>query len=158
MSITSRILPYKMKIAEQRRAEYRAWHDREFATPLPNDAKRSVLSRYGYPQETWVETGTYLGETTAFLSKNSNKVITIEPSEELFSKAANRFKSSPNVEVLPGGSEDVFPDLLPRLSGKINFWLDGHHSGGDTYLGALDTPQIGRESYRARGCQYGKNS
>src|SRR3546814_3677313 len=60
MSITSRILPYKMKIAEQRRAEYRAWHDREFATPLPNDAKRSVLSRYGYPQETWVETGTYL--------------------------------------------------------------------------------------------------
>src|SRR3546814_1862536 len=75
MSITSRILPYKMKIAEQRRAEYRAWHDREFATPLPNDAKRSVLSRYGYPQETWVETGTYLGETTAFLSKNSNKEI-----------------------------------------------------------------------------------
>src|SRR3546814_11887036 len=50
MSITSRILPYKMKIAEQRRAEYRAWHDREFATPLPNDAKRSVLSRYGYPR------------------------------------------------------------------------------------------------------------
>src|SRR3546814_13195722 len=41
MSITSRILPYKMKIAEQRRAEYRAWHDREFATQLPNDAKRS---------------------------------------------------------------------------------------------------------------------
>src|SRR3546814_8821265 len=78
---------------------------REFATPLPNDAKRSVLSRYGYPQETWVETGTYLGETTAFLSKNSNKVITIEPSEELFSKAANRIKSSPNVEVLPGGSD-----------------------------------------------------
>src|SRR3546814_17759322 len=81
MSITSRILPYKMKIAEQRRAEYRAWHDREFATPLPNDATRSVLSRYGYPQETWVETGTYLGETTAFLYKNSNKGITIEPSE-----------------------------------------------------------------------------
>jgi hypothetical protein len=39
-----------------------------------------------------------------------------------------------------GLSEDIFPELLPKLKGKINFWLDGHYSGGLTHKGPKDCP------------------
>jgi hypothetical protein len=44
------------------------------------------------------------------------------------------------VTIIHGTSEDVFPNLLPRLSGSINFWLDGHFSSGDTFKGENETP------------------
>jgi hypothetical protein len=37
-------------------------------------------------------------------------------------------------------SEEVFPQLLPQLSGNVCFWLDGHFSGGPTFKGPNDTP------------------
>ena len=49
-------------------------------------------------------------------------------------------KSYPNVEILKGLSEEVLPSLLPRLSGDINFWLDGHYSGGITGCGTNEFP------------------
>ena len=45
-----------------------------------------------------------------------------------------------NVEVLNGTSESVFPALLPKITGDVNFWLDGHYSAGRTFKGAKDTP------------------
>lgn len=32
--------------------------------------------------------------------------------------------------------------LLPKLSGKINFFLDGHYSGGETFAGPNDCPLL----------------
>jgi len=43
---------------------------------------------------------------------------------------------------LPGTSEEQLPQLLPTLSGDVNFWLDGHYSAGMTYQGSVDTPIV----------------
>jgi hypothetical protein len=44
------------------------------------------------------------------------------------------------LDAYKGLSEEVLPFLLPTLSGDINFWLDGHFSGGITHKGPQDTP------------------
>jgi hypothetical protein len=119
------------------------WHQRNYDVPSPSLIKQRVLLRNAIPAGIWVETGTYLGDTTHFLAKRFGKVISIEPEPSLFAQAKKRFSRTPQVEIINGSSETVFPGLLPKLSGNINFWLDGHYSGGTTwatYKGSSDTP------------------
>lgn len=116
------------------------WEKRGFEQPSPPFVKRSVLHRCGIPEATWVETGTFKGDTTEFLRHKAKKVFTIEPDEVLFQHAIRRFKNAPNVNVLNGLSEEILPDLVPRLSGDVCFWLDGHFSEGITHKGPVDTP------------------
>lgn len=111
-----------------------------FSPPAPQYVKKSVLLRNAFPNSIWIETGTYLGHTTKQLSKHGSFVYSIEPEPILQANAAALFKSYPNVEILKGLSEEVLPSLLPRLSGDINFWLDGHYSAGITHKGPKDTP------------------
>jgi hypothetical protein len=117
----------------------RAWKKRGWSDNAPQFVKESILRKYSIPGATWVETGTYKGTTTRFLSAMAPKVYTIEPSEKHFRRAARQFANS-NVEVIQGVSEDVLPDLLPTLSGDICFWLDGHYSAGKTFRGEKDCP------------------
>lgn len=116
------------------------WGRKGFALPAPSSVKRSCLRRHGFRDSTWVETGTYLGDTAKFLAGLGNRVITIEPEPNLFERARERFSDAGNVEVVFGLSEQVFPDLLPTLEGSVNFWLDGHFSAGITHRGPKDTP------------------
>jgi hypothetical protein len=118
------------------------WPRIGFASPSPSFIKRSCIKRNCYPNATWVETGTYLGETTSFMSKLGTKVFSIEPEPELFLNAKIRLSKHINVEILNGTSEDVLPNLLPNINGDVNFWLDGHYSMGITFKGERDTPII----------------
>jgi hypothetical protein len=119
------------------------WRLRDFASPAPHEVKISVLKRYG-GTNTWIETGTYLGDTTNVISEFAAKVITIEPSPLFSSKAKVRFREIQNVQVVEGTSEDNLAALLEDLnldeSTDISFWLDGHFSGGETFQGEADTP------------------
>jgi hypothetical protein len=119
---------------------YKDWADREFAAPSPHFVKHKVLLRNGLRDATWVETGTFLGDTTSVLSKVAKVVYSIEPEPTLFSKAETRFRDTANVRIIRGLSEDVFPKLLPAISGDICFWLDGHYSAGITFKGPQETP------------------
>jgi hypothetical protein len=121
---------------------YRDWADKEFAAPSPHFVKQKVLLRNGLRDATWVETGTFMGDTTSVLSKVAKMVYSIEPEPTLFSKAEQKFSSTSNVKIIKGLSEDVFPKLLPTISGNICFWLDGHYSAGITFKGPQDTPII----------------
>lgn len=103
-----------------------------------------MLLRNGFPDSTWIETGTYLGETTRFLAKRSRFVYSLEPEPILFANAKELFKRTDNVRIINGTSETVLPSLLPTISGSVNFWLDGHYSMGLTFKGPQDTP-IGDE-------------
>lgn len=127
---------------KDKRKQYREWAERRFAAPSPTFVKNEVILRNGIPNAIWVETGTYKGDTSSLLSKGAKKVYTIEPAEQLYLDAKSRFKNSGNVEVIQGISEEVFPKLLPTLSGEINFWLDGHYSTGVTYQGPKDCPLV----------------
>jgi len=120
--------------------DWRDWADREFAAPSPHFVKQRVLLRNGLRDATWVETGTYMGDTTSVLSKVAKMVYSIEPGPTLFSKAEQRFSNTSNVKIMRGLSEDVFPKLLPTIGGDVCFWLDGHYSAGVTFKGPQDTP------------------
>lgn len=115
------------------------WHKRNWSDYAPNFVKEAVFQKYNIAGADWIETGTFLGKTTRFLAGMAPKVYTIEPSDTYFNRAVAAFKNS-NVEPLHGTSEAVLPELMPRLSGDLCFWLDGHFSGGDTFQGQTDCP------------------
>jgi hypothetical protein len=119
------------------------WVRRGFESPAPNFVKWEVLKRYG-GNGIWIETGTYLGETTDFLSKISTKVISIEPSSDLVHLAKVKFEKYQNVLIIHGTSEESLHATLSNLdvlsAGDLNFWLDGHYSAGITYLGDVECP------------------
>lgn len=116
------------------------WKQRGFEAPAPQAVKLNVLLRNATPNATWVETGTFLGETTQVLAQSAKKVFSVEPEPKLFARATKKFAGTPNVAIVNGTSESVFPGLLPTLNGAVNFWLDGHYSAGITFKGAMDTP------------------
>jgi hypothetical protein len=142
------------KSHRSRIGEIRDWEKRMFAAPSPSHVKRSTLRRNGNPFSIWVETGTFQGDTTQFLADMAKIVHSIEPEPTLFRLATERFKSTPNVQLHFGLSENVLPDLLQELTGDVNFWLDGHYSGGITHKGPIETPIVQEletiERYRER--------
>jgi len=109
----------------------------------PPPVKRIVLSsyrkRYGLTQ--FVETGTHLGDTLAYIAQQKNVHATsIEVDEAYYRAAKQRFVGYPNVTILQGDSGKLLPELIRQLRTPALFWLDGHYSGGDTGKGELDTP------------------
>lgn len=116
------------------------WALRGFAAPSPHFIKQSCLVRNGYPDAIWVETGSYLGQTTKVLSKIGTKVFSIEPEPTLFENVKKYFANTKNIYILKGTSESVLKLLLPSIRGDINFWLDGHYSAGISFKGTSVTP------------------
>lgn len=117
-----------------------AWAQRGYAPPSPQHIKRAVLIRNGGASATWVETGTYMGDTTLLLARHARRVISIEPSGRLCANARSRLAHLSHVEIHHGTSEDILPLLMPTLEGSVGFWLDGHYSGGSTFEGSQHTP------------------
>ena len=77
--------------------------------------------------EAAVETGTWKGETTRFLSSCFDEVHTIEISDEHYKNAIETLKDRPNVHLHLGSSEKVMHEILPALSSKRTiFYLDAH--------------------------------
>lgn len=116
--------------------------------PTPKDKKKSELleippnTLHGlnaeflsklirlFKVEIFVETGTYLGDTSAESSKLFKEVYTIENNHKLFVKAQKRFKNTPNVHCLEGSSPLILRKNLPKIQGRILFWLDSHNVHG----------------------------
>lgn len=132
----------ELKERRHRRREISQWVARGCPAPSPPFIKRDVLQRNGIAGATWVETGTFLGDTTEFLSRIASKVISIEPEPNLHRDAVARFRGRANVELHKGLSEEIFPAVLPTLTGDVCFWLDGHFSSGLTHKGPKDTPIV----------------
>ena len=114
--------------------EFFQWKNSDYLEYTPQFVKQKCFKKYGIANADWVETGTFLGTSTHYLSLRSPHVYSIEPGIELYKKACNRFKGR-NVTLFNDVSENVLPALLPTLSGNLNFWLDGHYSGGVTFKG-----------------------
>lgn len=91
--------------------------------------------------EIWLETGTYLGQTTKILSKFSKKVISIEADKKLFENAKFYFKDTNNIEIVYGETEKNIEKILRGIEAPfLNVWLDAHYSHGVTYLGRNECP------------------
>jgi hypothetical protein len=120
----------------------RKWRIQGYSEPSPHFVKLGCLARNGFPKGTWIETGTYFGDTAAALSKIAPRVYTIEPEPFLFRNANLRFQRTANVDVVLGLSEEQLPGILDNVSGDVNFWLDGHFSEGVTHKGPIETPIV----------------
>jgi hypothetical protein len=118
------------------------WSRSRWKLPAPAVVKKEVLLRYRIPDAGWIETGTYLGETSSFLARNSknHQVFSLEPSLELFRFATKKWRKISNLTIVNESSETGFENTLKKIKGNVNFWLDGHNSGDITYLGEQFSP------------------
>lgn len=109
--------------------------------PVPA-AKRKIilgyLARHGL--KTFVETGTFKGDTLAAIAATGIRSISVELSKDLFDRANQRFAGRANIELHQGDSGEVLPRIVATLTEPALFWLDGHYSAGNTAHGTLASP------------------
>lgn len=87
----------------------------------------------------FIETGTLNGDTIFSLEPYFNKLYTIEYSEKYYNNTKARYNGN-KINFLLGDSSIVFESLLPKITDKCIFFLDGHWSGGDTGHSDKDCP------------------
>ncbi len=116
------------------------WRRGQWSAPSAPSVKRAVLARHYIQGSTWIETGTYRGDTTAYLAKLAPRVVSIEPDDVLYRGAKRRFEGDGRVSLIHGTSESAFEEAVRSISGPACFWLDGHYSGPGTYLADDETP------------------
>lgn len=107
-------------------------------------APRDEMLRYGSHLNTFVETGTYHGETAEWASTQWPVVHTVEKSPSLF-KPKPEF---PNVRYYLGDSREVLKGELGDVIANepCVFWLDGHwFDHGDSPAGSEDDCPLMRE-------------
>lgn len=83
--------------------------------------------------DTFVETGTYLGDSTAWAADHFRRVITLEGAEHLYRSARERFADLDHVQCMWADSRSAIKQILPTLESPAIFWLDAHWSGGTTF-------------------------
>lgn len=89
----------------------------------------------------FIETGTLNGDTIFTLEPYFEKLFTIEVSEKYYNDTKNIYIGN-KINFLLGDSNIVFQNLLPTITDKCIFFLDGHHSGGDTGKSEKDCPLV----------------
>lgn len=104
------------------------WFKRNFDSPSPEFVKHKVLERFNLENSTWIETGTYYGDTTEFLSKFASKIFSIEADERLSNIAKKKFLKSENIKIINGESQNILEQILKeeKLTKNICFYLDAH--------------------------------
>ena len=91
---------------------------------------------------TFVETGTYHGDTAYGASGFFERVITIEADESLHKKVTEKYGHINNIEFIYGDSRERLADVVAKLDEPSIFWLDAHLSGGQTYGETEQCPLI----------------
>jgi hypothetical protein len=87
----------------------------------------------------FIETGTYIGDTIFNLEPFFQELHTIEFSHKYYYNTKNRYRGN-KINFILGDSSIVFETLLPSITDKCIFFLDGHYSGGDTGKSFKDCP------------------
>ncbi len=82
--------------------------------------------------DTFIETGTYAGTTTARAAKVFPTVHTIEIHPPLYRKTKKRLQHLKNVNFILGDSVAAIMNYHNMCDGKAILWLDAHSSGGGT--------------------------
>ena len=97
--------------------------------------------RQAFRLQTFVETGTYLGDTVECLCEDFELLHSIELSPVYFEQASRRFTGRPKVHLTNADSTSGLAHVLASLgSDRVLVWLDAHFSGGDTAKGASNSP------------------
>jgi hypothetical protein len=110
--------------------------------PLSMSLESAYLSMIesAFMPANFVETGTYLGDSTLKAATQFQKVYSIELSPELFKKAQTRFKKNSRITLYQGDSCEQLPHIISEITGKTVYFLDAHYSLGQTAQGSQNTP------------------
>lgn len=81
----------------------------------------------------FIETGTHLGNTAYWSSQKFGQVITLEYSTEMYQQATQKYGNVENIKFLQGDSRVLLQEIVSSLKQPSMFWLDAHWSGGQTY-------------------------
>lgn len=91
---------------------------------------------------TYIETGTYLGDGVKSVLNEYHTIHTIELSEKWYIHNKDQFSSENNVQCHFGDSKVVLKYLLESIKEPVTIYLDAHYSGGTTAFGDEETPLI----------------
>jgi hypothetical protein len=118
------------------------WHKNNYSIPNPQFVKEEVFKKYNLQNSIWIETGTFRGTSTIFLSKIADNVVTLEPVREFYEDVKERLKNLKNVTFINKTSEEGIEEAIKNIPDNKNvcFWLDGHFSEGNTFLGEKHSP------------------
>jgi hypothetical protein len=83
--------------------------------------------------DTFVETGTYKGDTAVWASRHFQQVYTIENYRPTFDQTTANHGHLRNVQFLYGHSASALPVVLQKFRGDGVFWLDAHWMGEGSY-------------------------
>lgn len=97
----------------------------------PSEIITKLRDIYGI--STFIETGTYQGDTAYWASGVFNHVITIEATKSLYKKVTEKYRHIKNIEFICGDSREKLRGVIAKLDEPSIFWLDGHWSGNTTY-------------------------
>jgi hypothetical protein len=110
--------------------------------PPPHRYKQLVIEEFQkkYNINIMVETGTYKGDMVYAMKDKFKQIFSIELGLDLWKSACKRFRNDNHITILQGDSGKVLVDLVPKITDKAIFWLDGHYSAGITSKGEKDCP------------------
>jgi hypothetical protein len=94
---------------------------------------------YNIKYTTFIETGTWLGDTIFEMEQHFDKLYTIEINKTFYDNLVANYKND-KITFLLGASEDKLVEILPTINENVVFFLDGHWSAGDTGKGEKDVP------------------
>lgn len=122
----------------------RIWDVNPHQTRLPTILKRRVIASYAhrYKLRTFVESGTYLGATVAFMRRYCPHVYSIEFQPHLAEAAQKRFAHDPAIRILQGDGSNRMPQIVAELQEPALFWLDGHFAAGTARDGEVACPTL----------------
>jgi len=93
---------------------------------VPKELVMNIRNKGDY--KSFIETGTYKGETSIWASKIFDNVFTCEASRSIYDKL--NFHNYSNIKSFYGESKDFLPTALIMSS---IIYLDAHNSGGQTF-------------------------
>jgi hypothetical protein len=133
----------KLFLVPFRELQFLASIRRGVSSVPPHSVKLRILRallKLHQPETAFIETGTYLGDTTALVRSLGHSVISIELDPALYLQAQRRFRDDPHVVLIQGDCVAELPKVLSRLTRPAVLWLDAHHSRGITARGSIDDP------------------
>ncbi len=118
---------------------------REIGLALQNELKLT----------TFIETGTYKGQTTRWASENFKKVVTIEASPHFHERAKRLFKDIKNIRCIFGDSADKLSGTIKRLKKPVLFYLDAHYCAHEKSVLGIECPLLAElEAIRDTGVDH----
>jgi len=112
--------------------DWYSWWRRDFQPPYPSLVKRRTIAQYLDPESVFIETGTFLGQTSRWAGARCREVHTIEVSDSLYARISPGLEKA-GIRTYKGDSTEVLPAILEELEARsVVIWLDAHWSGGIT--------------------------